>query len=103
MKNQNTIELVRQWGIDKGITGRHGKATEQGQLTKLIEEVNELLQARIDDNHEEKIDAIGDITVVLILLSEIIGCSFEECLDTAYKVISNRTGKMVGGIFVKDQ
>ena len=103
MTTQEQIELVREWGRDKGIIGPNGKATEQGQLNKLIEEVEELVDAVCTNDHDEKIDAIGDCTVVLILLAEIIGVPFEECLDTAYNVISKRTGKMVGGVFVKDK
>ena len=100
---QDTINNVREWGIDKGIIGPNGKATERGQLDKLIEEVEELVDAVINNERDEKIDAIGDCTVVLILLSEIIGVPFEECLSIAYNVISQRTGKMVGGVFVKDK
>ena len=29
--------------------------------------------------------------------------SIEECIDSAYKVISKRTGKMINGTFVKDE
>ncbi len=36
---EETIDLVRQWGFDKGIIGKDGKATEKTQLNKLIEEV----------------------------------------------------------------
>ena len=100
---EEKIDLVREWGIDKGIIGPNGKATEKTQLNKLIEEVEELVDAVTTDNESEKIDAIGDCTVVLILLSELIGVPFESCLDTAYQVISQRTGKMVGGVFVKDK
>jgi NTP pyrophosphatase (non-canonical NTP hydrolase) len=100
---EDTIDLVRQWGFDKGIIGKDGKATEKTQLYKLVEEVGELVDAVVTDNESEKIDAIGDCTVVLILLSELIGVPFESCLNTAYQVISQRTGKMVGGVFVKDK
>ena len=100
---QDTINNVREWGIDKGIIGPNGKATERRQLDKLIEEVEELVDAVCNNERDEKIDAIGDCTVVLILLSEIIGVPFEECLSMAYNVISQRTGKMVDGVFVKDK
>jgi NTP pyrophosphatase (non-canonical NTP hydrolase) len=103
MSTQEQINLVRQWGTDKGIIGPNGKATEHTQLAKLLEEVQELRMGIIKDDHDEKIDAIGDCTVVLILLSEIIGVPFEECLSAAYHIISQRTGKMVGGVFVKDK
>ena len=103
MTTQEQIELVREWGRDKGIIGPEGKATEHTQFAKLLEEVQELRMGIITDDHPEKIDAIGDCTVVLILLADIIGVSFEDCLETAYQVISKRTGKMVGGVFIKDK
>ena len=102
METHELIEEVRNWGRAKGIIGHTGQATEQSQLTKLLEEVGELQHAIRDNIEHEKIDAIGDCTVVLILLADIIGISFEECLETAYQVISQRTGKMVDGQFVKD-
>ena len=100
---QDTINDVRAWGVEKGIIGPNGKATEHTQFSKLDEEVSELIDAINANDRDEKIDAIGDCTVVLILLSEIIGVPFEECLSIAYNVISQRTGQMVGGVFVKDK
>lgn len=102
MTTQQQIELVREWGRDKGIIGPNGKATETAQLKKLIEETGELYAAIHCNDQAEKIDAIGDCTVVLILLADIIGVSFEDCLETAYQVISKRTGSIVGGVFIKD-
>ena len=100
---QDTINNVRAWGVEKGIIGPNGKATEFTQFTKLMEEVKEFREAMWDDDQAEKIDAIGDCAVVLILLADIIGVPFEECLDSAYQVISQRTGQMVDGVFVKDK
>ena len=102
METHELIEAVRQWGRDKGIIGDQAKATERTQLFKLLEEIGELQSAIRTNDQAEKIDAIGDCTVVLILLADLIGIPFEECLDTAYQVISQRTGKMVDGTFVKD-
>ena len=103
MSTQDTINAVREWGIEKGIIGPNGKATEHTQFAKLLEEIDELRIGIIKDDHDEKIDAIGDCAVVLILLSEIIGVPFEECLESAYNVIKSRTGKMIDGVFVKDK
>ena len=102
MNIQTQIDLVREWGKTKGIIGANGTGTEKAQTMKLIEEVEELVEANFKNDHDEKIDAIGDCTVVLILLADIIGVSFEDCLESAYQVISNRTGEMVDGTFVKD-
>ena len=102
MNIQTQIDLVREWGTKRNIIGTEREATENGQLIKLLEEVRELVDAVHENDHDEKIDAIGDCTVVLILLAEIIGVSFEDCLETAYQVISNRTGEMVNGQYVKN-
>jgi len=48
-------------------------------------------------------DAIGDITVTLIIQAEMQGLDFQDCLQAAYDVISKRTGKMIDGQFVKDK
>lgn len=96
------VSLVRQWGEDKGITGPNAKATTQTQFVKLLEEVEELNVAIAVPDHDEIVDAIGDCTVVLILLADLAGVRFEDCLLSAYNVIKNRTGKIVDGAFVKD-
>lgn len=116
---QTLINNVRQWGIDKGITGPSGKATLLAQLSKTQEELNETWQAAVLYGyalknpysvdmesglrfHRELKDGIGDTIVTLILAAELAGLTMEECLQAAYDEIKGRTGKMVGGVFVKD-
>jgi hypothetical protein len=48
-------------------------------------------------------DAIGDMVVVLTNLAHLEGFTIEECIESAYGVISKRTGKMENGTFVKDK
>ncbi len=71
MTTQEQIELVREWGREKGIIGPEGRATEHTQFEKLQEEVQELCTGIAEDYLPEKIDAIGDCAVVLILLADI--------------------------------
>jgi len=40
--------------------------------------------------------------VVLTNLAELCGLTVEECIESAWNEISNRTGKMKNGTFVKD-
>ena len=61
-----------------------------------------MILALATDNKLEIKDAIGDMTVVLIILADLCGLSHSDCLESAYNVISKRTGKMVDGVFVKD-
>ena len=67
-----------------------------------MEEAGELGRALLKDDIEQQIDAIGDMVVVLTNLSELIDVPIEECIESAYEVISQRTSKMVNGTFVKD-
>lgn len=73
------------------------------QLIKLEEEMLELKQAYKHKNRAEVIDAIGDITVVLIGFCLQQGLDYETCIESAYHEIKNRKGKVVNGIFVKEE
>jgi len=90
---------VENWAEEKGILS---KATPIKQALKTQEEVTELCSAIIDNNRLEVIDAIGDIMVTLIIQAKMQDLSLEECLESAYNVISKRKGKMINGQFVKD-
>ena len=115
MNLQETIDAVRAWGEAKGITGPNGKGTLLGQLAKTQEELTETRDAAVRAQVVKTcggaqyvdmaalVDGIGDTTVTLILAAEMAGLRFEDCLAAAYDEIKGRTGKMVGGVFVKDQ
>lgn len=46
---------------------------------------------------------MGDIFVTLIILCEQLGIDPMECLSMAYEKISKRTGKTIGGQFIKSE
>jgi len=69
---------------------------------ELQEEAGELAKALLKNDRPEIIDAIGDIAVVLTNLAHLEGLKIEDCIQTAYDVISKRQGKMVNGTFVKN-
>jgi hypothetical protein len=121
MTTDQLIEAVRQWGLDRNITGPNGKGTLLGQLSKTQEELTETRDAAVkadlalnlhdaegvgnawwNESQEELTDGIGDTTVTLILAAEMAGLRFEDCLAAAYDEIKGRTGTMSGGVFVKD-
>ena len=118
MNYQELEKLVIEWAGDKGILE---KATPLAQAGKTLEEVNELLFAitlrdkykvneikacedcnTVFNSNDEIKDALGDILVTIIIGAELQGLKLEECLESAYNVIKNRSGKMVNGQFVKD-
>jgi|TARA_R110002072_G_scaffold8455_2_gene43187 NTP pyrophosphatase (non-canonical NTP hydrolase) len=90
---------VEHWAEEKGILA---KATPMAQALKTLEETTELCTAINSDDREEIIDAMGDIMVTLIIQAKMQGLSLEKCLESAYNVISKRTGRMINGQFVKD-
>jgi NTP pyrophosphatase (non-canonical NTP hydrolase) len=91
--------LIREWAQDRGI---YDKGDSKTQYIKLQEEAGELAQALLRDDRPEIIDAIGDMVVVLTNLAALEGLHIEDCIESAYDVIINRTGKMVNGTFKKD-
>jgi NTP pyrophosphatase (non-canonical NTP hydrolase) len=100
MKNYQELEkLVIEWSREKGILQN---GTPKAQAMKTWEETDELITAIENDDREEVIDALGDILVTIIIQAEMQGLSLESCLESAYNVISKRTGKMVNGQFQKD-
>ncbi len=91
---------VEEWAQEKGIMS---KATPMAQALKTLEECTELLTAIENKDRDEIIDAMGDIMVTLIIQAKMQNVSLEACLESAYKIISKRTGKMINGQFVKDK
>lgn len=75
------IEKVKQWGVDKGITGPNGKGTLEGQFWKFVEEMNELGQAIKANDPKEIRDALGDLQVVAIQADVIANGVETEILD----------------------
>jgi len=93
------FEKIRGWAKQRGL---YKKGDSKTQYVKLQEEAGELAKALLKRDHEEIVDAIGDIVVVLTNLAHLEGLKIEECVESAYEVIAKRTGKMENGTFVKD-
>lgn len=100
MKYKEIEALVIAWADQKGI---FAKGNPGAQCEKTFEEVTELSAAIYENNKEEIIDALGDILVTIIIQAEMQGLKLEDCLQSAYNVISKRTGVMIDGQFVKDK
>lgn len=98
-RKDNTQESVINWARERNLI-KLGNAPKQ--LIKLSEEVGELGSAFLKNDFTEIKDAIGDIQIVLMILSEQLAIDYNQCLEDAYNVIKNRTGKTINGTFVKD-
>jgi len=98
IKISSKYELIREWARNRGI---YDKGDSKTQYVKLMEEAGELAQAILKRDTPEIQDAIGDMVVVLTNLAELEDLKIEDCIDSAYDVISKRKGNMVNGTFVK--
>ena len=100
MKDYFELECaIEVWAEEKGILAQ---ATPIKQAMKTQEELTELCNAILNNDIEQIKDAIGDIMVTLIIQAKMQGITIEECLNTAYDIISKRTGQMINGQFIKD-
>lgn len=106
---------VIKWAGEKGILEN---ATLLDQISKTQEELTETRdaivrldeqlkygsgnQARIDELRKLIKDGLGDQLVTLVISAYLADHTLEECGEFAWNEIKDRTGKMVGGFFVKD-
>jgi NTP pyrophosphatase (non-canonical NTP hydrolase) len=97
---QEYIDRVYNWAKAKGIIDNSYPAA---QFNKTCEEVDELQAAILADNLAEQADAVGDIIVTLLNFCSLAGLDINTCIEGAISTIEKRSGKMVGGIFVKEE
>lgn len=101
MSYAETEMKVIQWSEARKIIPN---STPIAQACKAVEEINELVDALINDNREEAIDAVGDTVVCLINVCALLDVDLVNCLKAAYEQIKDRRGYMnAEGIFVKEQ
>ena len=94
-------EAIIKWAEDRNMI-KPDRLTGLAQLAKVTEELGEL-SAGINKNDEDKTkDSLGDIMVTLIILAQDLNFDLLDCLNSAYRVIQNRKGKTINGVFVKD-
>lgn len=116
---EELILAVISWAHDRNIV--YGSTPEK-QLDKTSEEFNELQRAlsvftylrnKRDPSqpagNDERIayalvkDGIGDVLVTLIIAAHQCGLTVDECLLAAWDEIKNRKGRLVNGLFVKEE
>ncbi|MEV2286961.1 MazG-like family protein [Paenibacillus larvae] len=90
---------IRTWAVDRNLH----VADPNKQVLKLGEEFGELCQGMAKGKPDQVIDSIGDMYVVLTILSMQLDLKLEDCVQRAYDEIKSRNGKMVNGVFVKEE
>src|SRR5690625_2926812 len=94
----NLTEKIKRWAKDRNLD----TADPNKQMLKLVEELGELAEGMAKGRMDEIEDAIGDMYVVLTILSMQLNLDIEDCISLAYQEIKDRKGKMINGVFVKE-
>lgn len=96
---QNHTALIKIWANERGLD----TADPNKQLLKLGEEFGELCEGLAKDRPDQVEDSIGDMYVVMTILAMQLGLDIEDCVGAAYDEIRDRKGRMVNGVFVKEE
>lgn len=102
--NYNNEELCRivddiiDWHYDRNLIDG---STDKDQTLKLLQELGELSDSVCKG--KDVSDDLGDMMVVMLNIMERNKLSLEDCLQKAYNDIKDRKGKMINGVFVKEQ
>lgn len=97
MMIETLVDKISQWHRDRNLIDGSDDKT---QFAKLIQEAGELSD-NICKGKDIK-DDIGDMMVVLINIAVRNDITIEECLQVAYDDIKDRKGRMVDGVFIKE-
>ena len=91
------VKKVIKWHRDRNLIKG---STDKDQVLKLAQELGELSDSVCKG--EDIKDDIGDMLVVMINICERNNVTILDCLTTAHNDIKHRKGRMVDGIFVKE-
>lgn len=88
---------VRKWRREKQITD------VPKQILKVQEELTETWEAIYKNESTDALKLeVGDVIITVIILADMLGVDLTECLRKSFNKIKNRTGKTVGGTFIKN-
>ena len=96
---EDITELIKKWAVDRNVVSGDVKA----QMVKLLEEAGELAEGINKNKKDLIVDSIGDVYVVLVILCMQLGLDINDCIKVAYDEIKDRKGKLVNGLFVKEE
>ena len=92
------VKLIERWHEDRNLIEG---STDKDQVLKLVQELGELSDSVCKE--KDMRDDLGDMLVVMINIMKRNNITIEECLQKAYDDIKDRKGRMVDGIFVKEE
>jgi NTP pyrophosphatase (non-canonical NTP hydrolase) len=92
------VSKVIQWHYDRNLIFG---SSDKDQTLKLLQELGELSDS-VCKGKDLK-DDLGDMMVVMLNIMERNQINIFDCLTKAYDDIKDRKGKMIDGVFVKEQ
>lgn len=96
----NHFELIRNWAHARNLVDGSDSFR---QMTKLVEELGELAHGIAKNRPDEIMDGIGDMVVVLTIMAAQNNMTIEQCIAMAWDEIKDRKGRMIDGIFIKNE
>lgn len=93
------IKSIQLWAEYKGLH----LANPIAQLAKIMEELGEVAQAYTRNQKEELKMELGDLLITIVIFAQQNDIDLMESLDMAYRKINGRKGKMVDGLFIKNE
>lgn len=92
------VNKVINWHQDRNLIDG---SSDKDQALKLLQELGELSDSICKG--EDIKDDIGDMLVVMLNITARNKVSLSQCLAKAWEDIKDRKGKMIDGIFVKEE
>ncbi len=96
----DVFDLIAQWAHDRNLIEG---STPHAQMLKFFEEGGELAGGVARQRIDKIKDGIGDCVVCLTILARQHGLDVRDCIAFAYDEIKDRKGRMVDGIFIKEE
>ncbi len=91
---------IIQFFEDKGL---YERTDFLSQFKKLEEEVDELKDALLLGDDEQVLNEAGDVYITLLNTLHSCGLTMEQAVNYSTNKILKRSGKVVNGVFIKDQ
>ena len=92
------VSNIKNWHRDRNLIEG---SSDKDQTLKLLQELGELSDSVCKGKDIR--DDLGDMLVVMINIMERNDLEMSDCLEVAWNDIKDRKGKMVDGIFVKEE
>ena len=92
------VSNIKNWHRDRNLIDG---SSDKDQTLKLLQELGELSDSVCKGKDIR--DDLGDMLVVMINIMERNSLEMSDCLEVAWNDIKDRKGKMVDGIFVKEE